>query len=373
MPAKVDTSEFAVTGLEVSNIKPNTKTPETDLERGDQPYRHRWEFVDRKDDDSGSSLIIDVFKCFISLGIIAVVIIWAVGVISTVFFAIAAGVLGIIYIWMVFNSSTFNALSKGCLTTDEFFEKMEAMYAADWKLQWKLKCYHMVQKSGPSGYNAETGVAGGHQVWYERVDTHKASMIFDKYSKCNDVSLRISKANIKEGNIYRFLVDKNVKSGDEVVAKQQFIAKNKRDKHYEITEKIILPPECKTDSFLVARDAESLPMLFTTMWYVVCNITVILTVPYDIYFCCKTKVFPIEVVKEFWIYPENHQSQKATCLDDIGGEQGSNEGTVLEPPMNANKSSANSPPDGQTNDGFDDKEVRKAIALSLQENVPSQA
>lgn len=45
------------------------KKKDTDIERGDQPYRHRWEFINRDDDENagGSALAIDVFKCLVGL------------------------------------------------------------------------------------------------------------------------------------------------------------------------------------------------------------------------------------------------------------------------------------------------------------------
>ena len=216
---------------------------------------------------------------------------------------------------------------------------------------------------------------GGGQT-KKRVNTHKASMDLDYY-KCNDLSIHVNPADIKEGNLYRFAIMKKIKFGDEQVVKDTFIAQHKkRDKHYDLSEDFTIPGY--HPSFLVTHDDKSLPFLLTPTWYIICSLTILLTIPYECYLCSKTKAFPIEVVKEFWVYPENHQFQKATCLDDIGGDQGSNEGVGQEPPAKANNASTNLGEGsytggGQTIDGFDDEEMRKAIALSLQENGNSQA
>ena len=377
MPAKVDTSAFAVTGLEGSSPPGNNEKSETDLERGDQPYRHRWEYLDPKyqtdaDGEMEGLMIRDALRATCSILFFVAFIITAAGVIPWVIFGVIAIFIFLVNLYFALTGATYTALRQGVICVDEFFEKMDAMYSADAKLRWTIQCYHN-EKTYYTMYekNLETGVktakGGGKTV--KRVNTHKASMELDYY-KCNDLSVHVSPANIKEGNLYRFLVEKHIKRGDDQIVKETFVAQHKnRDKHYDLSEDFTIPGHCP--SFLVTRDDKSLPFLLTPTWYIICNLTILLTIPYECYFCSKTKGFPIEIVKEFWVYPENHQFQKATCLDGIGGDQGSNEGVGQEPSINTNSRSAQTSSGG--NDGFDDEEMRKAIALSLQENGNTQA
>lgn len=385
MPAKVDTSSaFAVTGLDVSAPSGNNGKPEIDLEKGDLPRRHRRGYIDEgnplnsEDEEFGCLQIRDALRATCSILFFVAFIITAAGAIPWAIFGVIAGFIFIVNLHLAFTGATYNTLRFGVLSVDEFYKKMDSMYAADAKLRWTIQCYHnektyytMWEKDINTG--AQTAKGGGHTK--KRVNTHKASMDLDYY-KCNDISIHVNPADIKEGNLYRFVIMKKIKFGDEQVVKDTFVAQHEnRDKHYDLSEDFTIPGYHPT--FLVTRGDNSLPFLLTRTWYIICSLTILLTIPYECYLCSKTKAFPVEVVKEFWVYPENHQFQKATCLDDIR-DQGSNEGGDHEPPMTPNNASANLGEDshnsgGQTNDGFDDEEVRKAIALSLQENDNSQA
>ena len=387
MPAKVDTSSaFAITGLDVSAPSGNNGEPEIDLEKGDQPRRHRWGYIDEgnpsnsEDEEFECLQIRDALRATCSVVFFVFFIVAAAGVMPWAIFGLIAGFIFIVNLYLAFTGVTYNSLRLGVLSIDEFYKKMDTMYAADAQLRWTIQCYHnektyytMWEKDLNTGVKTSKG--GGQTK--KRVNTHKASMDLDYY-KCNDLSIHVSPADIKEGNLYRFVITKKIKFGDEQIVKNAFVAKHKnRDKHFDLSEDFTIPSYHPT--FLVTRSDKSLPFLLTPTWYIICSLSILLTIPYEVYLCSKTKGFPIEIVKEFWVYPENHQFQKATCLDDICGDQDSNEGVGQEPPTNANNTSANSSggeshsSSGQTNNGFDDGEMRRAIALSLQENGNSQA
>lgn len=386
MTAKVDTSTIAVTGLEASapaDNKSNNTNSEKNLERGDTPYRHRWEYAGTciNSTDIESLVSSDVYKFVVAVVIIALFVLWAIGKMPFgIGLAVGGGILYLLYLKFVFTGSTFKALRKTVLSMDEFFKKMDEVYSADAQLRWDIEWYHTIVYD-----NTYTSTENGNYNWktYKKVVTHREEKFLDYY-KCNDISVPVSPANIKEGNLYRFFVEKHVQPGDEECEKEKHVPASRLDQSYEVTETLTIPGYKPT--FLVTRHPESIPFLLSPFWYIFCNLTIILSFPYEIYFCCKTKVFRIQVVKEFWVYPENHQFQKATCLDDIesrlhetsnSDEQGFNENVVQEASLNANNASTNSGESshtggGQTNDGFDDGEMRKAIALSLQENDISQ-
>ena len=120
MPAKVDTSStFAVTGLDVSAPSGNSGKPEIDLEKGDQPRRHRWGYIDegnplnREDEEFEGLQIRDAFRATFSILFFVAFIITAAGVIPWGIFGLIAGFIFIANLYLAFTGVTYNTLRFG--------------------------------------------------------------------------------------------------------------------------------------------------------------------------------------------------------------------------------------------------------------------
>ena len=297
-------------------------------------HRHRWEFG--KGPEAFGLVSDDIAKYVCSIGLTAAGICWAIGLFTMYpLYAVIGGAIILIYLKCVFTGSMFKTLGMKFISKSEFLGKLNTMYSANAstgvQLRWKMQCYHIMVTT-----TYEEDAWGWQRVIkrkYKDVVTLETEYAF-KHFLCDDFSHRVTDDNIKEDKLYRAFIRKcrmkrtpnndldvfeSTQPGNEFVnssppphldhplCKQGYDFVDRwanHDDRFKVGEYITLPGYQPT--FLVASNLDSLPVLFfNRVWYVVCSLTIVLSIPYDLYFLYKAKIFPIDITKEFVTDPES--------------------------------------------------------------------
>jgi hypothetical protein len=222
----------------------------------------------------------------------------AANVVSFIGFVALELVLGVVYLFFVFRSNTFQYLLN-MNTTETVLDFMDRMYRTEPIVRWFIQCYHweartrqvaVPRPNGTTQYRTET--------YQERVNTHSAhgKLIFMRWS---DVSVPLNEEEIESFTMTKISV-KKIWTGDagSEQQKEDFIRFNKRDVFYDFSETLEL--EGYQPRFLGFVDLEKIPTLAHWSWYIVSHLTVVLGLPYRMWLSSKSHKVRTVIQKQIW-------------------------------------------------------------------------
>ena len=213
-------------------------------------------------------------------------------------FAIVESIVWVLYLLNVFYSNTYQYL-RNISTTESVVDYMNRMYRTKPIVRWFIQCYHnetrtrLVYSPGPNGstmYRTET--------YQQRVNTHSArgKLIVLTWT---DVSIPLDRKRMGTFAMTKVSVQKKW-SGDEGTEQQKraFILENHKDVLYDFHETLELPGYCT--KLLGFVDLDKVPLLAHWKWYVFSHLTIVLGVPYRMWFSSKSHKIETTIEKKIF-------------------------------------------------------------------------
>ena len=234
----------------------------------------------------------------LTVGLILVLILMVTEVLPLDAFAVIESIIGAMYLWNVFRSSTFQYL-RNIDTTGTVLDYMNQMYRTEPVISWFIQCYHhektrrIVSSPGPNGttvYRTETS--------QKRINTHSAHGKLN-FVRCVDISVPLDRESIEAFTMTKISIDKFWR-GDQGAENQKnrFILFHRRDAFYDFRETLELPGyRAKVLGFV---DLENIPALAHWSWYVVSHLTVVFGVPYRMWFSSKSNKVHTTIGKQIF-------------------------------------------------------------------------